>query len=116
MRPETLLGWHRRLVARRWTYPHRRIGGPPIAEVLATLIVGLAVDNPTWGYQHIQGELVSLGHRVAASHDRQGAQDPRRQARAAAFLDHLASVPAPAGRRIVACDFFSLDTVSLRRL
>jgi putative transposase len=48
--PGTVLRWHRRLVARKWTYPHR-----------------LATENHSWGYQRIQGEMLKLGHRVSAS-------------------------------------------------
>jgi hypothetical protein len=49
VRPETLLRWHRRLVARHWTFPHRHIGRPPIADELAVLIVRMATDNSAWG-------------------------------------------------------------------
>ena len=114
--PETLLRWHRRLVAGAWTYPHRGPGRPPLDQELQQLIVRLARENPRWGYQRIQGELLHLGVRLSATVIRTTLRRhgldpaPRRAATTwRAFLRQQAA-------GIVACDFFTVDTVWLRRL
>jgi len=116
VKPETLLRWHRRLVAGAWTYPHRRPGRPPLDEQLQQLIIRLATENPHWGYQRLQGELLRLGERVSATAIRTTLRRhgldpaPRRTATTwRAFLRHEAA-------GIVACDFFTVDTIWLRRL
>ena len=64
--PGTVLRWHCRLIARKWTYPHRT-GRPPVSAEIALLIERLATENSGWGYKRIQGELLKLGYRVSAS-------------------------------------------------
>ena len=116
VQPETLLRWHRRLVAGAWTYPHRQTGRPPLDPDVQQLIVRLATENPRWGYQRIKGELQRLGVHVSATAirttlRRHGLDPAPRRATTTwrAFLREQAA-------GIVACDFFTIDTVWLRRL
>ncbi len=116
VRPETLLSWHRRLVAGAWTYPHRQTGRPSLDQDVQQLIIRLAKENPIWGYQRIKGELLRLGVQVSATAIRTTLRRhgldpaPRRAATSwQAFLRRQAA-------GIVACDFFTVDTIWLRRL
>ncbi len=58
--PETILRWHRALVRRRWTYPHRRAGHPTLPQETVDLVVRVVRENPRWGYLRIVGELKKL--------------------------------------------------------
>ena len=62
--PDTVLRWHRRLVARKWTYPRTTRGRATVLREIRTLVVRMARENPTWGYTRIQGALKVVGHRV----------------------------------------------------
>jgi putative transposase len=114
VRPATILRWHRRLVADHWTYPHRPGRPSTIVETRRT-IIRLARDNPTWGYRRVHGELARLGITIAASTVwailKTAGIDPapsRTSESWTAFLRAQAT-------GIVACDFFTVDTVTLRR-
>jgi hypothetical protein len=64
--PDTILRWHRELIARRWTYAKRRPGRPAVLSTIRRLVVRMVTENPAWGYTH-PGALKNLGHRVARS-------------------------------------------------
>jgi transposase InsO family protein len=114
--PATLLRWHRELVARRWTYPHRRPGRPSTAVEVRELVVRLARKNPGWGYRRIEGELVGLGIGLAASTVwtilRQAGIEPAPRRLDSSWKQFLRSQAAT----IIECDFLTVDTVFFKRL
>jgi transposase InsO family protein len=65
--PDTILRWHRQLIAKKWTYATRRPGRPGVLAEIRRLVVRMATENPSWGYTRIQGALKNLGHFVARS-------------------------------------------------
>ncbi len=115
VRPETVLRWHRWLVACKWTRTQRRPGRPSLDPAIQALIIRLAKENPCWGYMRIKGECQKLGVRVSATaiatllrrHNIGPA--PRRGPTWSEFLRAQAS-------GILACDFFTVETALLKTL
>jgi putative transposase len=117
VQPETLLRWHRDLVRCRWSYPHQR-GRPAVGAELRALVLRLASENPTWGYRRIDGEPYRLGYkdRIGASTvwtilHRAGV-DPAPKRSTLTWRQFLRAQAAS----VLAVDFFTVDTVFLRRL
>ncbi len=116
--PATLLRWHQGLVRRHWSAfrhcPPR--GRPPISAELSELILRLARENPPWGDRRIQGELLKLGFRVSATTIRgllRRHRVPPAPGRHGPTWAQFLSAHAGA---ILACDFFTVDTVLLKTL
>jgi len=115
--PATLLAWHRRLVTRKWDYTNRRRPGRPSTEAaIRKLVIRMATDNPAWGHRRVQGELVKLGHPIAASTVWQilhaAGIDPAPRRSGPTWKQFLTAQ----ARGILAVDFVHVDTVLLRRL
>jgi transposase InsO family protein len=113
--PTTLLRWHRRLVARRWTYPGRA-GRPPVGREIRELVLRLARENRRWGYQRIAGELAGLGFAVSATTVRkllrQAGLGPVGERAGLSWREFLRAQ----AQSMLAIDFFTVETVLLQRL
>jgi len=117
VKPATVLRWHREIVRRKWTCGNAPKRGRPATPAAAIeLIVRLARENRAWGYGTIQGELLKVGHRVSRATikrvlRRQGLPPAPRRGHTTwrAFL-------AQHREQLLACDFFTVDTLCLQRL
>jgi transposase InsO family protein len=113
--PDTILRWHRDLVAQKWTRRRRGVGRPGVLNQIRALVLRMATDNPTWGYTRVQGALRNLGHRVARTTIAKIPKDagippvPERPQTWRSFL--RAHWPA-----VVAADFFSTEVWTARGL
>jgi putative transposase len=116
VKPETLLRWHRQLIARRWTYSHATPGRPPLERSLRELILRLADENPRWGYKRIVGELKGLGVTVSATSVRkvllEAGLQPAPQRTHSSWRAFLRAQAAS----VLACDFLTVETAFLQRI
>ena len=116
--PETVLRWHRDLIARRhaWISRPRQVGRPPTIRSIRRLVLRLARENTSWGYRRIHGELLVLGVRVAASTVweilKDAGIDPAPQRTSITWSTFLRSQ----AQAIVAVDFFETTTLTGARL
>ena len=118
VQPETVLGWHRALVRRKWAAFGRKRGPgrPRIDEDCRQLILRLAKENPHWGYMRIRGELLKLGHVVSATSIRNLMQRhklPTSPTRSRLSWREFLRVQAST---ILATDYFTVETWNLSRL
>lgn len=116
--PETILRWHRRLIARKYDGSgSRKPGRPRVMQEIRQLVLIMATENRSWGYKRIEGELGKLGHRVARTtianilteHGIEPAPERAKRTTWAEFLNtHWGS--------IAATDFFTVEAWTLKRL
>src|SRR5215831_19410351 len=116
--PETLLAWHRRLIAEKYDgSKNRGPGRPRKAKEIETLVVRMANENRTWGYRRIQGALANLGHdigrntiaEILARNGIEPAPERERKTTWKEFLERHWDL-------IVAADFFTIEAWTRRGL
>ncbi len=84
----TLLAWHRKLIAKKWTYPRKGPGRPRVAQEIAELVVRMARENISWGYDRIQGTRQSRPHH-STEHRQRYLEKAWHRTRAGAREAHL---------------------------
>jgi putative transposase len=108
--PETLLAWHRKLIAKKYDGTAFRPGRPPTATEIADLVIRMAEENRGWGYRRIQGALSNLGHIVARTTianilKRNGIEPVPERNRKTTWKEFLRRHWA----QIIAADFFTVE-------
>jgi putative transposase len=109
--PETLLAWHRRLIAQKYDGSrHREPGRPPILGEVQALVVRMARENREWGYRRIQGALANLGYDYARSTvanilKKNGVEPAPERSRRTTWKEFLRRH----WEQIVATDFFTIE-------
>ena len=118
VRPETVLRWHRDLIAARHARASRpkRVGRPPTVRSIRVLVLRLARENTTWGYRRVHGELLTLGIKVAASTVweilKRAGIDPAPDRTSQTWATFLRSQ----AEAILAADFFETVTLTVQQM
>src|SRR6202030_1155816 len=116
--PETLLAWHRKLIAQKYDgISNRRPGRPRTAGQIEALVLRMAEENRDWGYRRIQGALSNLGHKIARSTiadilQRHGMEPAPERSRKTTWKEFLSRH----WELIIAADFFTVEVWTRRGL